>query len=46
MTKSDVLFIISHIYCVGGLIVEGKRGYLYTLSTIWLLMAFIVWVGE
>lgn len=46
MTKGDAFLIISQIYCVGGLIVEGKKTFLYTAGWIWLIMSFIIWVGK
>jgi hypothetical protein len=42
MTKSEVFLIISQIYCVGGLIVGGERGFLYTVGLIWLIMSIVV----
>lgn len=46
MSKSEAFLIISQIYCVGGLIVESKKGFLYTVGWIWLIMSFIIWVGK
>ncbi len=46
MSKSEAFLIISQIYCVGGLIVEGKKTFLYTAGWIWFIMSFIIWVGE
>lgn len=46
MTKSDAFLIISQIYCVGGLIVEGKKEFLYTAGLIWLILSIIIWIGK
>ncbi len=46
MSKSEAFLIISQIYCVGGLIVEGKKTFLYTAGWIWLILSIITWVGK
>lgn len=43
MNKSDVYLIISQIYCVGGLIIDKNRGFLYVFGTIWLILSFAAW---
>ena len=43
MTKGDILLIVSQIYCVGGLVVERRKRFLYTVAAIELIMYLIFW---